>query len=229
MTMKVAIKMHPVPRSVLRAAVVGEYLATMGLSDSISIRGVQQAVNEGLVTGIIVVGFTSTGIPKDRNTLAIKKLEQDDKVMLDLSDGKSHIEALDVTLAGAISWACDRAKRLNLTPRFYLDWSAEARADPANLAAACRRLNLVMDGESAPAPVDDLFSPPSTYTTRSYAASTYAPSSPSYAAPASFPSRSPFNATPPPLPSGYAYKPGVTVTPAKDKGLTFTSETARRT
>lgn len=219
---KVKLSLQPVPKSLVRVSVAGEFLKNMGLTSESDIRNVQQAVAEGLVSELVVVGVNGANIGKERFILRFDPLGRDDTIQLDLSDGKSTTEALDTGLAGAVAYSVQLIKRRALTPKFFIIWSAQALANGNDLAAACRRLNLTMDAGPQPA-----FSPDSPVP-----ATTNMPYTPP--APTSLPSFRPpqlasFQSSPPPAPPGYTYKPVLTITPAKEKGISYRIESATRT
>lgn len=206
-TPRVNLKLQPVPKSIVRVTIVGEFLKNMDLFDDDTIRNVQQAQSEGLVEKLIIDGQDAANIARIRFTLAFAPLDQDVMLHLDLGDGKSTTEALDVGLAGALAYSVEIIKRRRLRPHLYVTWSAKALANPHNLQAACARLNFVTS--NLPAYQPDMPTPPhydmppSTTTT---------PARPLTLGP---PPRTPF-------------KPLLTIQPAKDPGITYTIETAVR-
>lgn len=177
------------------------------------IRNIQQATAEGLLEAIVVTGINAYGTPRERYRLSFDPLTNDMKVMVDLNEGKTHLEALDSGLAMGVQSACDTLRRKNLRPEFTFMWSAEARGNPARLADAQKRLGFT----DAP-PLQPVVSD--------------APPTPTWMPPAPTPTWMPTPATRAPavytMPPGYVFKPVITITPAKDKGVHFTMETLRR-
>ena len=213
---KVQLKLVPVPKPVLYAALAGEMLKNTGMKDDQQIRAVQQAVSEGIVEQVIVAAKRSDG-RIEKFTLTMKPFQASDTVSLQLENGKSYLETLDVGLAAAVQAAAEIIQRQGLTPNFYVGWSARAKANPATIAEAMRRLNLRPMPEERPAPPvmpEPSWTPPTP------------PSPPP--APQRYPQTVHTYTAPPPLPPGYVYKPVLTVTPAKDPGVSFTWETTRR-
>lgn len=212
---KVPLKLAPVPKPVLYAGLAGEMLKNTGMKDDQQIRAVQQAVSEGLVEKVIVAATRSDG-RVEKFTLSLKPFQATDTVTLQLENGKSYLETLDVGLAAAVQAASDIINRQGLTPRFYVDWSARAKATPGVIAEAMRRLNLKAYQEpvAPPAPEITAWAPPSPPT----------PPPPTQR----YPQTVHTYKAPPPLPPGYVLKPVLSVTPAKDPGVTFTWETTRR-
>lgn len=214
---KVKLSLQPVPKSLVRVAVAGEFLKNMGLTDEGEIRSIQQAVAEGLVSELMVLGVNAANIGKERFMLRFDPLGRDDTIQLDLSDGKSTTEALDTGFAGAVAYSVQLLKRRALSPRFYIIWSQQALANRNDLASACRRLNLIMDAGPQPAFSPDAMPP---------MFDTPYPPPPSNVPAAQTLSR--FTDSPPPAPPGYAYKPVLTITPAKGTGISYRIETATR-
>lgn len=216
---KVALTLHPVPKTVLRPALAGEMLKNLGMRDADQINAVQQAIAEGLIVGITVAARHANG-RYETFELAMKPHEASETVSLDLSGGKSYLEAVDVGLAGAVHFAANLIKRRGLTPEFFVTWSARVSANPAIMREAIERLNLKVVPGAPPAPVPADFG--------------YA-DSPCYAAPSPPATQERYGqsvnsyTSPPKLPPDYTYKPVVTITPAKDPGVTFTHMTSRRT
>lgn len=219
---KLLAKLIPVPKSTLRSAIAGEFMTNFGLDDRDQIKNIQQAVKEGLIREVVVIGRNSRHEPKEVFRLNFKKLEQDTQLKLDLNDGKSYLEALDTALAGAVANGVALMRRRGYTPEFRIDWSDEANRDPKRLAEATRRLKLA----AAAAPIPELVPDP-------VVASSWSPS-PSFAGSSGSPGRSipapgRLSAGPLTLPPNITLKPVLTITPGKDNGITYTHQTARRT
>lgn len=213
---KVALKLQPVPKPVLYAGLAGEMLKNLGMKDDDQIRAVQQAVSEGLVEKVIVAGKHENG-RIDTFTLTMKPFTASETVGLELSPGKSYLESLDVGLAASVQYAADLISRRGLKPEFYVGWSVRARANPAIVRDAVKRLNLRVMPDAPLPPLD----PP---------APDPFPMSPPTPPPAPrrYPQTVHTYVAPPTLPPGYVYKPVLSITPAKDPGVTFTHETSRR-
>jgi hypothetical protein len=222
-TPKVKLSLQPVPKSLVRVSVAGEFLKNMGLTDENEIRNIQQAVAEGLVSELMVLGVNSANIGKERFILRFDPLGRDDTISLDLSNGKSTTEALDTGFAGAVAYSVQLLKRRALSPRFYIIWSAQALADKNELAAACRRLGLTMDAGQQPAFSPDTMPPALIDMPR-------VPTAPSYDSEPSFmpPTVARYLASLPPAASGYTYKPVLSITPAKGTGISYRIESATR-
>lgn len=227
---KVNIKLQVVPVTTVRSGVSGEFLKTLGMTHQPTMQGIQQAVLEGLVESIVVVAFNLAQVPKERYTLRMDAITGNPTIKLDLSGDKSYTEALDTGLAGMVAFISTRLITKKFTPKFYFVWSAYANANPGHLHAAAKRLGLAADQEMSPDLVPDLshelVRPPSppVWEDTSYR--------PPAAQPAMFNQGSykpdgymTYVSTSIPLPPiNTAYKPVMTVTPAKDKGLSLTME-----
>lgn len=230
---KVLLKLIPVPKSVVRSAIAGEFVTNFGLTDTTLMKNIQQAVAEGLVKAIAVVGYNNRDEPKHIFRLDYKKLEEDTKLKLDISHGKSYLEALDTVLAGAVAHGVAAMRRQSLRPEFFIDWSDEAKQDPERLKKATERLNLSAQSKPVPKLVEDIPVPvslprPSVLPALSLGSSstpTFGPASSRVASPTSSPLRS----GPVVLPPSYEPRTVITVTPGKDTGITYTHQTTRRT
>lgn len=209
---KVKLTLQPFPKSLVRVSVAGEFLRNLAPGLDADTRAVQQAVAEGLVSEIIVVGVNAAGIAKQRFILRFDPLGQDTTIHLDLTDGRSTTEALDTGFAGAMAYSVQLMRRRALSPNIYVVWSAEALSNPTNLAAACQRLNLTMN---VPLPTfqPDLPAPPSLPPPQ----------------PASSPNAAQWRSEPPPPPTGHTYTTLLSIKPSKEPGITYRIEAARRT
>jgi len=231
---KVILKLIPVPKSVVRSAIAGEFVTSFGLTDTKIMANIQQAVSEGLVKEVAVVGHNNGNEPKHIFRLNFKKLEEDTKLKLDISQGKSYLEALDTVLAGAVAHGVAAMRRQSLRPQFFIDWSDEAKKDPERLNKAVERLNLHDQARAVPALVEE---PSAAFSSSElFGSSTsmgFGPGLGSFGT-SSVPSArrlssSPLRSGPVVLPPRYEPKTIVTVTPGKDTGITYTHQTTRRT
>lgn len=213
---KVALKLVPIPKPVLYAGLAGEMLKNTGMKDSAQITAVQQAVSEGLVEKVIVAATHSDG-RVEKFTLSLKPFTTADSVSLQVENGKSFFETLDVGLAAAVQFTANLIARQGLTPRFFVDWSARAKASPALIADAIKRLNLKVEAETKPDPVP------------AYQPLSWVPPTPAaLPEPKRYPQTVHTYTAPPPLPPNYVYKPVLTITPAADPGVSYTYETSRK-
>lgn len=206
---KVKLSLQPIPKSIVRVSVAGEFLKNMGLTNEADIRNIQQAVAEGLVSELVVVGVSAANIGKERFILRFDPLGRDDIIHLELADGKSTTEALDTGFAGALAYSVHLLKRRALSPRFYIIWSPQALSNRVELGNACQRLNLTTDAGPLPSFQPDAY-----------------PSLPMQP-----PSSSPpvtWNAEAPPPPPNHVYKPVLTIRPGKEPGISYAIETATR-
>lgn len=210
---KVAIKLHPVPKMIVYAGLAGELLTNTGMRDSAQINALQQAMGEGLLDQIVVIGIHVDG-KRDIFRMTVKPFSADEAVSLQFDPGKSHAENLDVSMAAFIQHAAGLIKRRALKPEYAVCWSTKAKAAPGGIAAALKRFNFKEWKEPAPEPLPQMahYELPQ---------STPAPAAP----PVRFTQAVNTYTAPPPPPAGYRYVPVISVTPAKDPGVTFSHET----
>lgn len=234
-TPKVKLQVQLLPKSIVRAAIAGEFLRNLGLTDDKQISNVQQGLAEGLLKSVAVVGVTANSTPADRYTLRFNELADDAKIELDTSDGKSHFEALDANMAAMLQWQVGRMRRNGWTPTFIYEFSDYALKNPTYLADAKKRLNFVDVphlAERSALPPMQVPTPSPPNIPNYYPLPRYTPSVPP----------TPFNGdwqtaldnirhtlkAPPPTPPTHTYTKVLEITPAKDKGITFTAEILKR-
>jgi hypothetical protein len=101
---KVELKLQPVLKAIVYAALAGEYLRNTGITDNDQLNAVQQAVAEGLIERVMV-----TGRRPDKGveifTLTMKPPAPGETLQLGLEPGKSIAETVDVALAAGIKHA----------------------------------------------------------------------------------------------------------------------------
>jgi hypothetical protein len=211
---KVQLKLVPVLKTTLYAGLAGELFSNAGMKDSTQLTCVMQAVSEGLVQAVIVKGCYPDG-RWELIKLNMKDFKATDSVMLAPEPGKSLLETVDVSLAAAVQKATDTIKRLSLRPEFYVDWSARAKANPAIIADAIRRLNLKAYKEPEPEP-PVLYDLP------------YTDPSPSTTPATRYPQTVHTYMAPPAPPAGYKAVTVMRIEPAKDPGLSLDWTTTRR-
>lgn len=133
MKTKPKVKLVPLPKSFMRAAVAGEFLANLAALDPASIQQVQSGVATGRVRSIMVEGYNSRGLCQTRHTLHFDPLTNDTTLHIDLGNGtKSHIEALDEGIAAVVSHALATHRRRQLVSRVSVDWVDDRpKAPPA--------------------------------------------------------------------------------------------------
>lgn len=214
---KVALKLTPIPKPVLYAGLAGEMLKNTGMQDNDQIRAVQQAVSEGLIEKVIVTANHADG-RVEKFTLSLKSFGAHETVSLAMEPGKSYLESVDVSLAAAVHYAAELMQRQGLTPHFYVDWSARAKANPSIVADAVKRLNLRTEPAPPPSPPLDL----------SYEPDPMPLPTPLPTPPKRYPQTVRTYTAPPPLPPNHVYKPVLTIKPEKDPGISFTYETSRK-
>lgn len=217
-TPKVQLELKPVLKSIVYAALAGEFLRNTGMTDDAQLNAVQQAVAEGLVERVIVFARRLDG-GVDEFELKMMPPAQGETLNLALAPGKSLLETLDVTLAASVKAASDLIKRRGLTPQYQVGWSARVRANPAIGADAIKRLNL--NAEALPPP------PPPPPPTDAFSGELLPTISPP---PLSTPTRYRHTVNtyvgPPPIPPKQVYRPVVQIKPAADPNVSFTWRTS---
>lgn len=217
MAVTVKLAVQPIPKSLVRVGCAGDFVKNLSLgtlSDE-AIRNIQQGVAEGLISRISVTGLDVNAIPRERFWLQFDPLTDDVKVVLDLEDGKSTLEAVDVGLASAVAAAVQIFKRKDLKPQVRFEYSAAALANPTRLNEAKQRLGFVSYSDLQPLQNE----PPPAYTPSPFTQPVTMPTTPAridYARPS------------PPLPPNYVFKTNLTITPAKDNGIHFGWDKLRR-
>ncbi len=216
-TPKVQLELKPVLKSIVYAALAGEFLRNTGMTDDAQLNAVQQAVAEGLVERVIVFARRLDG-GVDEFELKMTPPAQGETLNLALAPGKSILETVDVTLAASVKAASDLIKRRGLTPQYQVGWSARVRANPAIGADAIKRLNLNAEALPPPPP-----SPP----IGSFSGDIFATPPPSPPPP---PTRYRHTVNtyvgPPPIPPKQIYRPVVEIKPAADPNVSFTWRTS---
>ena len=140
--MDIELQAVPVLKSIVRTAVAAEFVKNFGADDA-TVRIVQQAVSEGLISSIIIYGMAPNGYAMDDVVLTFDELTEDVKISVDSAEGKSMTEALDVGLAGGMAYAVAMFRRKGLTPKFEYRWSARAKAEPGLTASTQARFGWV--------------------------------------------------------------------------------------
>ncbi len=90
----VNLKTTTIPRTVMRATILGDLMANFGLPSDV-IRLAQQGYASGDIVGITIYGLDYAGHAQDEAKLWFKQLVTDDQVSVDVSGGRSMIEALE--------------------------------------------------------------------------------------------------------------------------------------
>lgn len=146
-TVRTNLKATVIPRSLMRATVLGDLLKNFGVPDD-AIRICQQGFAEGLIVGVTIKGIAHDGRPEDQATLIFDQLVDDDKMSFDLSGGRSMIEALSVKLAHAVSYSVATMRRKGLRLRFTYHFAMGVSAQSPTFENACSRFNLTPVNES---------------------------------------------------------------------------------
>jgi hypothetical protein len=214
---EVELKVVPILKTIVYAALAGELVANTGMKDNDQINAIQQAVSEGLIEKVIVSARRPDG-GVETSTFTMIPPAPGETIDLALMAGKSMLETVDVALAAGVKYAADLIKRQGLTPEFRVAWSARVQANPALGADAIKRLNLRADDlPKPPAPLPPAFLaefdplPP--------------PALPK-PAPPRYPQAVNTYTGRLPIPPTQVYKRVLEIKPAADKGITFTHETS---
>jgi hypothetical protein len=143
----VTLKTTVIPRSIMRATVLGDLMANFGATPDI-IRTTQQGYADGLMTGVIVKGRDNSNYVREEVYLDFASIDADDKVSVDVSDGRSMIEAVSIKLARAVSYSVDMMKRRGLRIEFAYRMSPRVNADPELFQSTLSRFGLFVSGSN---------------------------------------------------------------------------------
>ena len=135
-----SVKARPIPRLLVRAQVAGEVVAACGGSER-SIETAQKGVALHIIKSVIVYGLNGDGQAIEKIELTFDA-ERDGDIMLDLSNGRSAVEALDPALARAVAYQSERIKTLGLTPRVQFRYHDHIAEDADRDQEADRLLGL---------------------------------------------------------------------------------------
>lgn len=114
------MNMHPrltptvIPRSLVRATVLGDVIANFGLPPDVA-ELAQRGFLAGDIDGISIHGIDSHGYVRDTARLSFDDLTRDDDIEVDTRGGRSMIEALSVRLAHTVSYSIATMRRKGLT------------------------------------------------------------------------------------------------------------------
>lgn len=215
------LKTVPILKTIIYSSLAGELLSNTGMTDPEQIAALQQCVSDGMVSRIIVRGRHPDG-REETYTLSLKPFGASDVVHLTPEPGKTFFEMLDAGMAGGLQYAADQIRRLGLKPRYEVDWSEKAKANPSLVARAARTLNLKGPPEPPPPPPPLPLPEPAWMVPPS-------PPSPLPSKPqVRYPQTIRTYTAPPPLPSGFQRRTVVEFVPEKDPGVTFTIATTRK-
>ncbi|MGE3992865.1 hypothetical protein [Pseudorhodoplanes sp.] len=109
----VNLKATVIPRSIVRATVLGDLMANFGLPPDV-IRIAQEGFATGDITGITIFGIDFAGHSQDEVQLIFSELARDDQMSVDVSGGRSMIEALSLKFAHAVAYSVATMKRKGL-------------------------------------------------------------------------------------------------------------------
>lgn len=143
----VNLKTTVIPRSVMRATILADLMANFDAPPDV-IRTAQQGYAEGLISGLIVKGRDHTNYVREEAHLDFTSLDSDDQVSVDVSDGRSMIEAVSIKFAHAVSYSVEAMRRRGLRIEFAYRMTGRACADPALFQRTLNRFGLHVLGDS---------------------------------------------------------------------------------
>lgn len=110
---KVQLKASVIPRSIMRATVLGDVMLNHGLPENV-IKTVQQGFATGDVTGIAIYELDHASSVREQAMLTFAQMSRDDEVRIDVSNGRSMIEAVSRRFAHAVAASVQLIKRQGL-------------------------------------------------------------------------------------------------------------------
>jgi hypothetical protein len=122
-----------IPRSIMRATVLGDVMKNFGLPDN-TIAIAQRGFASGDITGITIYGLGPDGYVRDEATLTFNELRQDDQVSVDMSGGRSMVEAISLKFAHAVGYSVNAMKRAGLRLTYVYHF-APGRDDPVTITS----------------------------------------------------------------------------------------------
>lgn len=120
---KPKVQLVPLPRSLVRAGVVSEFVNAFLPKQPTTVKNLQQSVAEGLIASVSITGVDGLNVPRVRYTITLDPLGDDSMVHLDLSNGRSHTEALDQGIAAALAYAVKTMERRKLRADLSFQWA----------------------------------------------------------------------------------------------------------
>lgn len=142
------LKATVIPLSMVRTTIIGDLMQNFGLSDS-ETRIAQQGYVEGLLSGLTIDGLDSAGFIQDQAKLMFADLASDPNVTVDVSNGRSMIEAVSRKLAHGVSYSVTLMKRKGLRINVTYHLSSKGLAD---VGGTFNRLGLTSAGSHGYAP-----------------------------------------------------------------------------
>lgn len=136
------LKATVIPTSLMRATILGNFMKNFDFPDD-TIAICQQGYADGLIAGVTIKGLAYDGHIEDEATLLFDELVHDVEVSVDISSGRSMIEAASVKLAHAVSYSIATMKRKGLSLSFSIHFTPRVNADAALAEQVCARFNLV--------------------------------------------------------------------------------------
>ncbi|MCH9808482.1 MAG: hypothetical protein K0U74_12175 [Alphaproteobacteria bacterium] len=142
------LKATVIPKSLMRITCLGDFMKNVGASDE-AIRIAQEGCADGTVAGLTIAGIDHEGYISDEATLLFEELLEDTKVSVDVSDGRSMIEAVSNRFGHAVAYSVATMKRKGLSLLYRWHFTPRVNANQELFEATCTRFNLV-PGTSGP-------------------------------------------------------------------------------
>ncbi len=139
------LKATVIPTSLMRATCLGDFLKNFGASDE-TIRIAQQGYAEGRIAGLTIKGISHDGHIEDEATLLFDQLVTDPQISVDVSSGRSMIEAVSSRFGHAVAYSVATMKRKGLRLQYFWHLTPRVNADPDLFQATCAHFNLVSGG-----------------------------------------------------------------------------------
>ncbi|MEQ1694377.1 MAG: hypothetical protein ABL901_00920 [Hyphomicrobiaceae bacterium] len=215
---KVALKLTPVLKTIVYSQVASELVKNTGMKDQRQIEALQKIVADGLISKLIVRLRDAQG-REETYTMGFPPFSNADSIDLIVEPGKSYSEMLDVSIAAAIQFASQQIQLLKLTPRFEVEWSPKAKANPSLVSEAARTLNLTEPVLPPLPPAPPLPAP----------GWCVPPAPRPQPVPVRYPQTIHTYTAPPPVPPNHTRVTVAEIKPAKDPDFTFTIQSLRRT
>ncbi len=125
---KTTLKATVIPRNIMRTTVLGDVMKNFGIADE-TITLAQQGFVNGDIVGLTIFGLGADGYIVDHATLMFADLKTNDDVSVDISNGKSMIEAVSLKLAHAVSYSVATMKQRDLAITFTYYFAAGRGAE----------------------------------------------------------------------------------------------------
>ena len=115
------LKPTVIPLTIMRCTMIGDLMTNFGFTEQ-QARIAQEGYAAGLLSGITIEGLNAAGHIEDEASMWFQALAQEINVSVDVSGGRSMIEAVSRKLAHGVSYsvALMRRKGLRINVRYHL-------------------------------------------------------------------------------------------------------------